>query len=133
MTPEQKIKREIIRSCRNGMDNADYMEIPEVLPDAESVDKWWEVLVEEDMHWDYMDEIRDGEIDTNIDPQWSRHHESKSVAMKCCDGTWVGWTYWYGGGKHGDPSAIDWMPDAYELECVEEEKLVTVRTWTKKA
>ena len=47
------------------------------------------------------------------------------------DGSWVGWTYWYGGGKYGEPEAIDWMDDAYDLACTEEEKVVTVRTFTK--
>jgi len=50
--------------------------------------------------------------------------------MRSC-GDWVGWTYWYGGGKHGEPDAIDWLSDAYNLIVTEEEKLVVVRTYTK--
>lgn len=30
--------------------------------------------------------------------------------MQAPDGTWVGWTYWYGGGKYAEPSAIPWTP-----------------------
>ena len=48
------------------------------------------------------------------------------------DGSWVGWTYWYGGGKHAEPEVMDWMGEAYPLDCVEEEKMVTVRTFTKR-
>lgn len=38
----------------------------------------------------------------------------------------------YGGGKHGEPEAIDWIEHAYNLDCIEEEKLVVVRTFSKK-
>ncbi len=31
------------------------------------------------------------------------------------DGSWVGWTFWYGGGKHGEPGNVPWMEDAYDL------------------
>jgi hypothetical protein len=37
---------------------------------------------------------------------------------------------WFGGGKHGEPGAVEWMEDAYHLTCHEEEKLVVVRTFT---
>lgn len=77
-------------------------------------------------------EFREGEVETNIPCESSRHYESNSVAAQCPDGTWVGWTYWYGGGKHGEPEAIDWIEHAYNLECVEEEKLVVARTFRKK-
>ncbi len=61
----------------------------------------------------------------------SRNYECEEVAAQCPDGKWVGWTYWHGGGKHGDPEAIDWMNDAYEVNVTEEQKLVTVRTFAK--
>jgi hypothetical protein len=48
------------------------------------------------------------------------------------DGSWVGWTYWSGGGKHGEPESISWMSEAYELDVKEEEKLVIVQTFSKK-
>jgi hypothetical protein len=51
--------------------------------------------------------------------------------MQMPDGTWVGWTYWYGGGKHGEPSAMPWIEDAYNLDCKEERVMMTKRTFTK--
>jgi len=66
--------------------------------------------------------------ETGIKCDWSRHYESKSVARKIGD-QWVGWTYWYGGGKHGEPEAIEWMEDAYIVEAKEETKVVL--TFTK--
>jgi len=47
--------------------------------------------------------------------QYSRHYEVKPVVMKL-EGKWVCWLYWYGGGKHGDPSGIDWIDDAIFVE-----------------
>lgn len=67
---------------------------------------------------------------TDLKCEYSRHYESDAVAAKLSDGTWVGWTYWYGGGKHGEPEGIEWMSDAYEVNCIEEEKLVVVQTFT---
>lgn len=78
-------------------------------------------------------ELRGGQVETKIPCEWSRHYESKSVASKMPDGTWVGWTYWFGGGKHGDPESIEWIEDAYDIDCVEEERLVTIQTFTKRA
>lgn len=75
-------------------------------------------------------EFRDSyDEETDIKCDWSRHYESKSVAKKLDNGKWVGYTYWYGGGKHGEPEAIDWIDDAYFLEMKEEMR--PVRTFTK--
>ena len=38
----------------------------------------------------------------------------------------------HGGGKHGEPEAIDWMDEAYDLDVTEEEKLVVVKTFKVK-
>lgn len=63
--------------------------------------------------------------ETEIDPEYSRHYESKSVAKQFGE-HWIGWTYWYGGGKHGEPSAVEWIDDAYFLNVKEETKVVQV-------
>lgn len=76
---------------------------------------------------DATEAVREGQVETKIECDWSRHYESKSVASKMDDGSWIGWTYWYGGGKHGEPSAVEWMEHAYELECKESQQMVTVR------
>ncbi|WP_132646555.1 hypothetical protein, partial [Pseudomonas aeruginosa] len=89
-----------------------------------------DLTAEQDAHWDARNDVRCGCVETNIEPDYSRHYESKSVAAKI-NGRWVGWTYWYGGGKHGEPEAIDWMDQAYFLDCTEEERVVTIRTFSK--
>lgn len=99
---------------------------------AENVEELYCDIEDADEHYDYLSELREGEVETDIACEWSRHYESKSVAAKAPNGQWIGWTYWYGGGKHGEPEGIDWVNKAYFLDVTEEEKLVTVRTFTKR-
>jgi len=125
MTPTQKLKWAVVAK------NAEWRgrQLPEY--PCPNIDELYSELVDSDENWDAEEEIRAGTVDTGLDCEWSSHYESKSVAMQMPDGSWVGWVYWYGGGKHGDPGSIDWMEDAYEIECREEEKLVVVRTFLK--
>ena len=96
---------------------------------CKDVDSIYDELDGDDSLIDAKSEVRCGEVRTGLKCPYSRHYESEAVAIKMPDGRWVGWTYWYGGGKHGCPEEIDWMSDAYFLDCTEEEKLVTVRTF----
>lgn len=123
LSPEYKIKQEIINLALAWDDKP-----PVNLSTEDEVEELWD---EFDCLWDAKSEIREGDVETDVPCDYSRHYESKSVAMKCVDGTWVGWCYWYGGGKHGDPESIDWVEYAYNLDVKEEEKLVVVRTFTK--
>ena len=72
------------------------------------------------------------DLETDIEAEYSRHYEAKSVAKKLSDGRWVGWTYWYGGGKYANPEEIDWISDAYFLDVTEKEKVMTVYKFKKK-
>lgn len=98
---------------------------------ADNVEDLYGELEEEGAQHDYESQLREGEEETGLPCEWSRHYESKSVAAKAPNGLWIGWTYWYGGGKHGEPESIDWMNSAYFLNVTEEEKMVVVRTFTK--
>ena len=124
MTPEQKIKALILAVIARWNEQ----EMPAVT--ADNVDDLYD-QADDDQLQDARNEVRSGEFETDISAPYSRHYEAKSVAAQAPDGSWVGWTYWFGGGKHGEPEAIDWMDEAYDLTCVAEEKLVTVRTFTK--
>lgn len=144
MTPCQKIKREIlmefVRSCKDaisrGIKISDEDEklltltAPGITEDV--VDEQYQELIGIDSHWDYESEFRSGLFETGIPCEFSRHYESKSVAAKMCDGSWIGWTYFYGGGKHGEPEAVEWMEYAYELDVVETEKMVVVREFKRR-
>lgn len=123
MTAEQLIKWSILQLA---IDSGD---IPTLAISFETVDELYYQF--RDSTYDYAYEFREGEEHTDVSCEYSRHYESYSVASKAPNGIWVGWTYWYGGGKHAEPESIDWMSDSYILNCVEEEKLVIVKTFTK--
>lgn len=125
MTPTNKIKTTILLKARDEW-GAILSKDPISVTEEEL-----EMLYYNTDTQDVSYEFREDEIVTDIKCDWSRHYESRSVAAKMFDGSWVGWTYWYGGGKHGCPESINWMESAYDLECKEEEKLVVVRTFTK--
>ena len=97
----------------------------------ETIDDLYSELTEQDTHWGAISELREGDEETGLPCEYSRHYESESVAAQMPDGSWVGWTYWSGGGKHGEPEAMDWMGEAYDLNCKEEQKMVTVREFKK--
>lgn len=125
MTPEQYIKWAVLELTAKW----DKKTLPPIT--SENIDDMYDALVEEEANWDGENDIRLGEFETDIPCEGSRHYESKSVAAKMPDGTWVGWTYWYGGGKHAEPEMIDWMNRAYFVDCKEEEKTVVVRAFNK--
>lgn len=124
MKPETKLKYAILDLAATWND--------EVLPDnltEDQVEEYWE---DTDYLEDAISEIRCSGVETGLPGQHSRHYESEEVAVQCPNGDWVGFTYWHGGGKHGEPEAIDWIEYAYDVECKEEQKLVTVHSFTKK-
>ena len=97
---------------------------------AENIDDLYDEA-ESDQVQDAKSEIRSGEVETGLPTQSSRHYECEEVASQAPDGSWVGWTHWHGGGKHGEPEAIDWMGEAYDLNVTEVEKMTIVRTFAK--
>ena len=128
MTPEQKIKHMII----NLLVQWKAISSEKAAVTAENIDEIYQELDELGHVQDARNDIRQGEVETNIPCEdYSRHYEAKSVAAKAPDGSWVGWTYWYGGGKHSNPEEMEWMDSAYNLTCAEKKKVVLVRTFTK--
>ena len=125
MTAQQKVKALILMRYRQWGNT-----VPELT--KETIDATWQKLQEMDNVRDAMNDIRSGSDITGLpDRQWSRNYESDEVGAKLPDGSWVGWTHWHGGGKHGEPEAIDWISDAYDITCTEEQKMVTVRSFSK--
>lgn len=107
------------------------VDVPEVTP--ENVDSLYDQFVVDDetgLAQDILSVYREGEFETDIPANHHRDYESKSVGAKIGD-QYVGWTYWYGGGKHGEPSAIEWISDAYFLDLVET-KMIPVMIFKKK-
>ena len=126
MTPQHKLQHLILVKAAEFDDS---LTVPPM--DADAISAAYQDLIDNEQLWDAESETREGQVETDIPCQSSRHYESKSVAAQCRDGSWVGWTYWYGGGKYGEPEAIEWICDAYDLTVTEEEKVVTVRTFKK--
>jgi hypothetical protein len=126
MTPPQKIKWLILQKVAEGK-----KETPLPYP-CEDVDLRYELAEEEEEFklQDARDEIRCSGEETGMPSESSRCYESYAVAKQMPDNSWVGWTYWYGGGKYGEPESIGWIDDAYHVDCLEEEKLVIVKTFT---
>ena len=82
----------------------------------------------DDLVADAESELRDSYThETDLPCEDCRHYESMSVARKFGD-KWVGWTYWYGGGKHGEPESVEWMEEAYFVDVKEETRVVLVFT-----
>lgn len=78
---------------------------------------------------DAINEIRTSGIETGLPSPSDRNYETDAVAVLCPTGEWVGFTYWYGGGKHGNPEEIEWIDYAYDVNCIEEQKMMTIRTF----
>lgn len=120
LTPLQKLRQLVIHRMTD-----DETEVPSSPAD---IDQQYELLCESD--YDEVDEVqsdlRYAGIETGLTCEWSRHYESKAVAAQMLDGSWVGWTYWYGGGKHGNPGSIDWMEYSYDVEMREEVRVLQV-------
>lgn len=125
-TPEQYIKQDILlMAIENKYSDIAITEVPDDKI-SELFDQYSSAL-QDDIY-----EYRQGWVNTDINSPYSRNYESNSVAKQMHDGTWVGWTHWYGGGKHGQPESIPWMNEAYFLDCKEEEKVVVIQTFTVK-
>jgi len=125
MNPEQKLRHLVLIKQQSW--DPDFLVGVEITFD--NVDELYEENDEDYELQDARNELRCSGIETGLPAPHSRHYESDAVAAQYVDGSWVGWTYWYGGGKHGEPEAIDWMEDAYDVNCIEEEKMVVVRTF----
>ncbi len=88
----------------------------------------------EEHYWEnvaagYKDEVRCTGEETGLDRgKWSRHYETEEVASKFGD-VWVGWTYYSGGGKFGEPEAYDWISEAYFVDCKEKEVVAIQRVF----
>lgn len=127
LTASQKLEREIAKQALAMIRNPPTLD----LDDLEAVDDFL-YKYDDDGIRETMEEFRQSGIETGLDSEFSRHYEGEAVAAKMSDGSWVGWTYWTGGGKFGEPEAVPWIEDAYYVDCAEEEKMMVVRTFTKK-
>jgi len=81
----------------------------------------------------YLNDIRCSGEETNLSPtQYSRNYEVDFVAYRIPGpkDIWVGWDYFYGGGKHSDPDAIEWLDTIKELSVTEKEVMIIEKTFS---
>lgn len=111
LTPVEKLKQKVI-----------HMATGETVTDPVAIrDRWAE---RDDAVEKAAQELRHGGVETGLPCDSSRHYSSRAVAAQMLDGSWVGWTYYFGGGKHGQPSEMEWMEDAYDVVMTEVVKVV---------
>lgn len=99
--------------------------------DQEDYEAIWDDVDDQfDEAYEVKYETRYGTEEPNLEPKtYSRHYEVEVRAIKVED-VWVAWDFYYGGGKHGEPEAFDWISNARIVEC--EEKVVTKVEYTFK-
>lgn len=126
MTPVQLLQYAILEVVYEYDDNK-LESIPNNLT-GEEIDELWDDLYDD---LGAIDTIRTNGTSTGLEAEYCRHYESEAVAVQAPNGQWVGFTYWFGGGKHGEPEAIEWIDKAYHVHCKEYEKLVTIQEFKK--
>lgn len=125
MTPQQKIRHAILKLESEWADE----ELPNIT--EENIDDIYYGEDEYSDHQEAEEDIRCSGIKTGLPENYSRHYECKEVAAKMPDGSWVGWTYWYGGGKHANPKEIDWISEAYNVDMREEVQTAVVKIFSR--
>jgi len=122
MTPQQKIKW-LILALQDKWDGRDAPAYPLTVDDERAFD------LHECRYQEATYEIRASGTETDLPCSGRGYCEAKAVAAKLPDGSWVGWTYYYGGGKHGQPEEMPWIDGAYDVSCVEQEIVAIHRTF----
>lgn len=130
MKASDLIKREILKNVSSIIDRyredhnqpnpiPSALDSPEVI--AAMIEKLGDTPPFDDYFNDAANDFRDDfSHETGIGDGGSLHYESKGVARQIGE-HWVGWTYWYGGGKYGDPDSIEWIDDAVFLDATEKQ------------
>lgn len=90
-------------------------------------------FMREEIGYDAQQDIIQGHWRTDLDADFSRYCETKSVAILDNYGNYIGFTRYYGGGKHFEE--YSWydtsIENAYFLNCQEKEVMKIERTWAK--
>lgn len=103
-----------------------------VTDDGDKINEIWELVeeYEEDGLREVIANFRGSGETTGLPERFvNMHYESEEVARQITGSDmWIGWTYWYGGGKHGYPEDMEWIDDAYLLHMTVEQRPVKVFT-----
>lgn len=128
LTAQELIYKRLVSELYDVEDDFNYTDYSDEIT-VDNEDFWNTLKSDFDTCYEVEYETRYG-IETDLHPKTSsRHYEIEVRAMEV-DGVWVAWDFYYGGGKHGEPEAFDWISNARIVEC--EEKVVTKVEYTFK-
>lgn len=119
MTAQELIYKSMVYECYEREDDFNFTDYTD---DITYEDLWYELKEQYDSCYEIEFEFREG-VETNLSPKTSSRHYEIEVRASKIDGVWVAWDFYYGGGKHGEPEAFDWISSARIVEC--EERVVT--------
>lgn len=71
------------------------------------------------------------EIDDKVEQDRYYCYQDVSRKITGLDDLYLGWTYYFGGGKYGEPEEVEWMEDCYLLKCKEVEETRIVKVYEK--
>jgi hypothetical protein len=128
LTAPQLIKRAIIREI--ALSTPAFI-LAGDLSSGENIENEWQRMRDGHFGQDTCEEWRQSGHETGLRAPFSRHYEIDVLAKKI-DNEWIAWNYEHGGGKHAEFSSFDWIDDAYFVDCVEEQRVMTMRTFKKK-
>jgi len=127
LTPHQLLKKKIV----GRINSQNYNDFHEPIGTPEEIEAAYDLAVFKRIHWDFVEEVRDSGIKTDLPAPFNRNYEI-DIHAHFIDNQWVAFPYYYGGGKYGEPGAMPWMEESFFVDCKEEERVVTVRTFSKK-
>ena len=80
---------------------------------------------------DLESEFREGKVKTGLIPECGGNAESEAVAIPVSGipDMYIGWTYFFGGGKHSDPESIEWMENCYLVRA--KDRVQTIRLFER--
>lgn len=59
----------------------------------------------------------------------SRYYECDTVALRALDGSYVAYPYYHSEAKHSEPSAMEWIEVAFDVDF--EEEMIPMKVWKR--
>ena len=123
MKAEYKIKRHILVH-KDTPPGLSYDEMMLATATEEMIDELWDNCDLDDELYEFRESGVDAAFVEGVMQPISRHYEIDVVYRRLVCGSFVGWFYYHGGGKHSEPEAYDWLSTSFNLNVVSERKIV---------
>lgn len=123
MTAQELIYKSMIHECYKREDNFNFTDYPEDITYEDLFDELLDTVFGDTLY-EIRYDFRYGDQEVlDLEPKTSSRHYEIEVRASKIDGVWVAWDFYYGGGKHSEPEAFDWISNARIVDC--EERVVT--------